>query len=49
MSTSYKCPFSSKRFLSMSDMESAAEILRTKWKLGDDSLPSVCRIMERLV
>ncbi|WP_302570897.1 helix-turn-helix domain-containing protein [Phocaeicola coprocola] len=47
MSTSYKCPFSSKRFLSMSDMESAAEILRTKWKLGDDSLPSVCRIMEK--
>lgn len=45
-SKEFVAPFSRKRFQAISEMEIAAEALRTKWKLGDDSLPSVCRIME---
>lgn len=43
---SFKHPFSQKHYSSIDDMELAAEILRKKWELGTDAIPSVCRVME---
>ena len=43
---SFKHPFPQKRYSSIDDMELAAEVLRKKWNLGTDAIPSVCRVME---
>lgn len=46
MLTSFQPPFSSTRYTSIDDMETAAGVLRKKWNLGRDAIPSVCRMME---
>lgn len=46
MLTPFQPPFPTTRYASIEDMETAAMVLRKKWVLGRDAIPSVCRVME---
>lgn len=48
LTTSFKIPFPKNYPITMENMEKAACRVREKWHLGVDSIPSVCRMLERV-
>lgn len=48
LATSFRNPFPKTYPITLDNMEKAAWQLRKKWHLGVDSIPSVCRMLERV-